>query len=517
MMKQTRFGLLMMLCWAILALPIIASAQVGGPVDTDGDGIPDSQDRCPTVPGPTVFMGCPDGDGDGIPDIDDLCPSEAGAIENRGCPVVIEQPPAEQPPVEQPPVEQPQTTVNGVRPVVGGACQLATYLTTPVNIRESADSDAPILGTLNPAVLYDVYGMMMVEGNAWYLVDGGWVNGIAVVLGGDCGGLVRVSYLPDLIQLEPAPTAGPILDPEFICVYINGKKYCIPGPILPFVSAGGNSAASPAKFLCRTIQGMIICYVVEEIVVAIWDWWNEDTAPFDPTEHPDILVFDPTQDPPETRDGKVPKKICKGWKGKVVCFLVEEIISAVIDWWWDIEPVDPFRPTVFIPAPPNTGTNTGDASRNDGNEYPYCDTLLNQFIIDQIPDDGTSPIRNEVVGDYLVVSVALNPDVPLPEPQPCVKLLMPVIPETEVETGRTVPVYRLQYDSWPPNGFPILTNSTVPIYAIALEESSNSGMPTLIDILGNSTVDDRGNAFIRFGFLDVLAPWWFIPPMPDDN
>ncbi len=56
--------------------------------DTDGDGIPDSSDQCPTVPGPAP-TGCPpvDTDGDGIPDSSDLCPLVPG-VPPTGCPPV---------------------------------------------------------------------------------------------------------------------------------------------------------------------------------------------------------------------------------------------------------------------------------------------------------------------------------------------------------------------------------------------------------------------------------------------
>jgi outer membrane protein OmpA-like peptidoglycan-associated protein len=56
--------------------------------DSDGDGVPDLEDRCPTVPGKPEFQGCPDTDGDGIPDIDDACPTVPGPKETQGCPAV---------------------------------------------------------------------------------------------------------------------------------------------------------------------------------------------------------------------------------------------------------------------------------------------------------------------------------------------------------------------------------------------------------------------------------------------
>ncbi len=60
--------------------------NIGGATDTDDDGIPDEEDRCPETPGPEEFDGCPDTDGDGIPDVDDRCPEVAGEAEFDGCP-----------------------------------------------------------------------------------------------------------------------------------------------------------------------------------------------------------------------------------------------------------------------------------------------------------------------------------------------------------------------------------------------------------------------------------------------
>jgi OmpA-OmpF porin, OOP family len=54
--------------------------------DTDGDGIPNKDDKCLTVKGIAQFEGCPDTDGDGIIDLDDNCPKEKGTWENKGCP-----------------------------------------------------------------------------------------------------------------------------------------------------------------------------------------------------------------------------------------------------------------------------------------------------------------------------------------------------------------------------------------------------------------------------------------------
>jgi hypothetical protein len=72
------------------------------PGDSDQDGIPDSQDRCPYEAGPSSNGGCPpapvtDSDNDGVPDGQDACPYEPGPSWNNGCPEVPR--PTNQPPI----------------------------------------------------------------------------------------------------------------------------------------------------------------------------------------------------------------------------------------------------------------------------------------------------------------------------------------------------------------------------------------------------------------------------------
>jgi OmpA-OmpF porin, OOP family len=64
-------------------------AVTNGCPDKDGDGIADSKDQCPDKPGTTQYNGCPipDSDGDGLNDEEDKCPQQAGVRENKGCPV----------------------------------------------------------------------------------------------------------------------------------------------------------------------------------------------------------------------------------------------------------------------------------------------------------------------------------------------------------------------------------------------------------------------------------------------
>jgi OOP family OmpA-OmpF porin len=72
-------------------IPGVAKYQ-GCPIpDTDKDGINDEEDRCPTVPGVARYQGCPipDTDGDGVNDELDKCPTVPGPASNNGCPVKV--------------------------------------------------------------------------------------------------------------------------------------------------------------------------------------------------------------------------------------------------------------------------------------------------------------------------------------------------------------------------------------------------------------------------------------------
>ncbi|USN56971.1 MAG: thrombospondin type 3 repeat-containing protein [Candidatus Peribacteria bacterium] len=55
-------------------------------IDTDGDGIPDDEDECPTDPTNTCTTTTIDTDGDGIPDDEDSCPLVYGYVQYNGCP-----------------------------------------------------------------------------------------------------------------------------------------------------------------------------------------------------------------------------------------------------------------------------------------------------------------------------------------------------------------------------------------------------------------------------------------------
>jgi hypothetical protein len=58
----------------------------GDGLDSDGDGVIDVDDECPTTAGGAP-SGCPDTDGDGVHDGDDACVDAVGGSSDDGCPV----------------------------------------------------------------------------------------------------------------------------------------------------------------------------------------------------------------------------------------------------------------------------------------------------------------------------------------------------------------------------------------------------------------------------------------------
>jgi outer membrane protein OmpA-like peptidoglycan-associated protein len=67
---------------------VVGIKEFDGCADTDGDGIQDSEDECPTEKGLPAFKGCPDTDADGVADKNDKCIDKPGPVDNDGCPRV---------------------------------------------------------------------------------------------------------------------------------------------------------------------------------------------------------------------------------------------------------------------------------------------------------------------------------------------------------------------------------------------------------------------------------------------
>lgn len=200
--------------------------------DIDNDGLPDTNDNCPTVAGPRENGGCPapapvDRDGDGLSDDVDRCPDTAGRRESGGCPVV-------EPPVDSDGDGLPDTAdacpfqpgpaeVNGCAPSptapipdivlprlsVDGACVVATQSTTAVNVRESDTTDSSIVNALNPTLVYPVSGRN--AAGDWLRLDepGGWVAAFVTRQGGDCSALPVIGdALPLALPSGDNTTAG---------------------------------------------------------------------------------------------------------------------------------------------------------------------------------------------------------------------------------------------------------------------------------------------------------------------
>jgi OOP family OmpA-OmpF porin len=75
---------------ANLGCPLYVKKEQEPDNDKDKDGVLDAFDKCPDVYGVVANNGCPvkDTDGDGVPDHIDVCPEVKGPASNGGCPVV---------------------------------------------------------------------------------------------------------------------------------------------------------------------------------------------------------------------------------------------------------------------------------------------------------------------------------------------------------------------------------------------------------------------------------------------
>ena len=82
-------------CWQGVGGTPDAEALCQGEMDSDGDGVPDSRDRCPNTPkgAPVDANGCPlDSDGDGVPDYKDKCPGtpKGAKVDAKGCEIMAD-------------------------------------------------------------------------------------------------------------------------------------------------------------------------------------------------------------------------------------------------------------------------------------------------------------------------------------------------------------------------------------------------------------------------------------------
>lgn len=203
-----RLTLLLSLLLFSLYLSAMVNAQGGiitnptpSPVrDTDGDGLPDSRDNCPTVPGP---------------------------IDNNGCPVPTKQPP----PMIQTPApsnEQPgggsspqnpsssvpvpvETTKAPERPFIppafdGDRCQVTASTSSNVNVRQAPDFAAPVIGWLNSGKVYEALAYVIVNDELWFVLMN-YEGGVGPVGYGSRRALTANTHCKQ-INLSASPSNG---------------------------------------------------------------------------------------------------------------------------------------------------------------------------------------------------------------------------------------------------------------------------------------------------------------------
>ncbi len=211
-----RFNVLL-LTVALLMFCITAGVVSAQKLDSDGDGIPDTQDRCPRTPGPVSNNGCPvtqsnpqpqptaeqpthppgDSDGDGTLDEKDQCPLDGGPDWNNGCPTDLTAPPQSNPPITLPTMP------------TSGPCVIATVGQDKVNLRAMPTITSAIIGVLNPANLYPTFAVFTdAAGIQWYLVKTGWASGQVLRIGGTCAGLPSFEFGDVLLNFTNGPGDG---------------------------------------------------------------------------------------------------------------------------------------------------------------------------------------------------------------------------------------------------------------------------------------------------------------------
>lgn len=221
--------------------PIIVVPPSEPEKDKDGDGIPDSDDKCPSKAGPRTNRGCPeddggsddgnpsgdpsggedpDRDGDGLSDKDDQCPDAGGPTWNGGCPEDEpdrdDVPPSSPDPNDPPPFQPPA--------LPDDACYVTPSINNNINVRKAANLGADIIGFLIPGVVYEAQGVATVGSEAWYALvtyEGstgtvGYASGTVVLATLDCPPVDE-----PVTGTSPEPAADdfaiPDDDPEVLC------------------------------------------------------------------------------------------------------------------------------------------------------------------------------------------------------------------------------------------------------------------------------------------------------------
>ncbi len=153
--------------------PICPTATPVPPRDSDGDGVLNSSDRCPTVPGPAS---------------------------NNGCPLPSTTPPTQDRPTAQPTAQAtaaPTLVPTLALPTLpaAGDCVLATRSAEGVNVRADASLESAIVASLDPQTVYPVLAILNSAEGDWARIALGWVARWVVREGGSCNALPAVQHI----------------------------------------------------------------------------------------------------------------------------------------------------------------------------------------------------------------------------------------------------------------------------------------------------------------------------------
>ncbi len=140
--------------------------------DSDGDGVANSIDFCPDQAGASESDGCPiltDTDGDGVPNADDLCPSDAGVIQPdfaSGCPL----------------------DGTGTSPSIRLENSICRIVGDNVTVFDNAANNAAAIGSYSNAQAETGAGNVVGRSSSagFFQISSGWVSSSAVTLTGDC-------------------------------------------------------------------------------------------------------------------------------------------------------------------------------------------------------------------------------------------------------------------------------------------------------------------------------------------
>ncbi|RMF77169.1 MAG: hypothetical protein D6737_18560 [Chloroflexi bacterium] len=170
--------------------------------DDDGDGLPNPVDNCPNRSGPRENNGCPrsgddnqeeesgdssrnegDRDGDGTIDVFDLCPDIGGPNNNDGCPVGMR-------PTEEA-IAEPETPPYIPPPLpTDGPCLAATETGVPVRLRRAPNTEAEIVGRIDPMQPILVMARLETDDGFWILSAHGWSAARVLRFGEPCNFMV---------------------------------------------------------------------------------------------------------------------------------------------------------------------------------------------------------------------------------------------------------------------------------------------------------------------------------------